>query len=304
MKRFQSRKDLSGYTMMRQVLINLDLTNKDYIWLVTDIEAYPTNEKLNNLISNNDYLLLTTKELVDILNEEDFQWIWAVFSAIPSSYSKEEILKYDFPFIQPISKEYDPFRSNPKVQHPLAVFEIGAWDSSGMFLVTDDEDLLAKFKKSYPLAKEDFYDNKKVVIATKPSKDTYFYLLMFISFFIGMLCLFIYGLAVQLKEAILLASVLGPIFLIMTIVMLRVIYISKKIITIENNKLIFRKEFFTNKIDIFTINKIDISKFGKEAITRVFVETEIKNNVFYYRFSEKEFECLKQLNDLLKKNKT
>ena len=301
MKRLQSRKDLSGYTMMRQVLINLDLTNKDYIWLVTDIEAYPTNEKLNKLISNNEYLLLTTNELVDILNEEDFQWIWAVFSAIPSSYSEEEILKYDLPFIQPISKEYDPFRSNPKVQHPLAVFEIGAWDSSGMFLVTDDEDLLAKFKKSYPLAKEDFYENKKVIIATKPSKDTYFYLLMFISFFIGMLCLFIYGLAVQLKEAILLASFLGPIFLIMTIVMLRVIYISKKIITIENNKLIFRKEFFTNKIDIFTINKIDISKFGREAITRVFVETEIKNNVFYYRFSEKEFECLKQLNDLLKK---
>ena len=300
MKRLQSRKDLNGYTMMRQVLINLDLTNKDYIWLVTDIEAYPTNEKLNDLISNNNYLLLTTKELVNMLNEEDFQWIWAVFSAIPSSYSEEEILKYDLPFIQPISKEYDPFRSNPKVQHPLAVFEIGAWDSSGMFLVTDDEDLLAKFKKSYPLAKEDFYDNKKVVIAAKPSKDTYFYLLMFISFFIGMLCLFIYGLAVQLKEAILLASVLGPIFLIMTIVMLRVIYISKKIITIENNKLIFRKEFFTNKIDIFTINKIDISKFGKEAITRVFVETEIKNNVFYYRFSENEFECVKQLNELVR----
>ena len=64
-----------------------------------------------------------------------------------------------------------------------------------------------------------------------------------------MLCLFIYGLAVHLKEAILLASVLGPIFLIMTIVMLRVIYISKELITIENNKLVFRKEFFTNKID-------------------------------------------------------
>ena len=50
MKRLQSRKDLNGYTMMRQVLINLDLTNKDYIWLVTDIEAYPTNEKLNYLM--------------------------------------------------------------------------------------------------------------------------------------------------------------------------------------------------------------------------------------------------------------
>ena len=301
MKRLQSRKDLSGYTMMRQVLINLDIINKDYMWLITDIEAYPSNEKLNNLISNNDYLLLTTKELVDILNEEDFQWIWAVFSAIPSSYSKEEILKYDLPFIQPISKKYDPFGGNPKVQHPLAVFEIGAWDSSGMFLVTDDENILAKFKKSYPLAKEDFYDNKKVVIATKPSKDTYFYLLMFISFFIGMLCLFIYGLAVQLKEAILLASFLGPIFLIMTIVMVRVIYISKELITIENNKLVFRKEFFTNRIDIFNIKKIDISKFGKEAVTRIFIETETKNDVFYYRFSEKEFERLKQLNDLLKK---
>lgn len=52
---------------------------------------------------------------------------------------------------------------------------------------------------------------------------------------------------------------------------------------------------------MFLYKKIDISKFGKEAVTRIFIETETKNNVFYYRFSEKEFECLKQLNDLLKK---
>lgn len=110
---------------------------------------------------------------------------------------------------------------------------------------------------------------------------------MFISFFIGILCLFIYGLAVQLKEAILLASFLGPIFLIMTIVMVRVIYSSKELITIENNKLVFRKEFFTNRIDVFNIKKIDISKFGKEAVTRIFIETETKIMFFITDFQRK-----------------
>ena len=30
MKRIMSKKDLPGYTLMKQVLINLDLNNKDY----------------------------------------------------------------------------------------------------------------------------------------------------------------------------------------------------------------------------------------------------------------------------------
>ena len=42
MKRLCSKKDLKGYTKMLSVLINLELEDKDYYWLISDIEAYPT----------------------------------------------------------------------------------------------------------------------------------------------------------------------------------------------------------------------------------------------------------------------
>ena len=156
MKRLQSRKDCKGYTLMKQLLINLELESSDYNWLITDIEAYPQSKEIFEIINNKEYIILSTKELMNILKIEDFQWIWAVFSAIPSKYSTDEILKYELPYIQPIDKDYDPFGENPKIQHPLAEFEIGAWDSSGMFIVTNDEKILEKFKENYPLSKETF----------------------------------------------------------------------------------------------------------------------------------------------------
>lgn len=155
MKRLMSKKDLSGYTLMKQVLINLDLNKKNYIWLISDIEAYPSNKQLEKEINEKGYLILSTKDLISILDEEDFQWIWAVFSAIPNKYTNEEILEKGLPFIQTVDSKYNLFEDEPKVQHPLAEFEICAWDSSGMFLVSDDEQLLNKFKKVYPLCECD-----------------------------------------------------------------------------------------------------------------------------------------------------
>lgn len=162
MKRLCSKKDLKGYTKMLSVLINLELEDKDYYWLISDIEAYPTKEKYINLINNNKFLLLKTEELVNMLQEDDFQWIWAVFSAIPLSYSKEQILKYDLPVLQSYTKDYNPFLGKPKLQHPFAEFEIYAWDSSGMFIVSDDgHEILKKFRDSYPLSIDDF--DRKIV---------------------------------------------------------------------------------------------------------------------------------------------
>ena len=70
MKRLYSKKDLKWYTLMLNVLNNLELTDKDYMWLISDIEAYPINEKYAHLINDKDYILLTTDELVKMLNDE------------------------------------------------------------------------------------------------------------------------------------------------------------------------------------------------------------------------------------------
>ena len=151
MERVISIKDLKYYTHLRKIMFDLELADKEYWWLISEIEAYPNKEIYQTLIYNKDYLLIKTIDLLKILEEDDFQWIWAVFSAIPSSYSEEEILNYKLPHLQYIDEgEYNPYTDTPQLQHPLAEFELYAEDSSSMFLISENEELLNLFKKSYP----------------------------------------------------------------------------------------------------------------------------------------------------------
>ena len=127
------------------------MADKEYWWLISEIEAYPNKEKYIKIISNADYLLIKTSDLMKMLEDDDFQWIWAVFSAIPPCYTKEQILNYNLPYLQWMEKgEYNPYIDIPKLQHPLSEFELYAEDSSSMFLISDNEELLNRFKKSYP----------------------------------------------------------------------------------------------------------------------------------------------------------
>lgn len=152
MKILFSNKDCDGYTLMKQVLINLGLDKSDYNWLITDIEAYPNCNKYEKLITDSEFLFLSTNELMNMLEEDDFQWIWAIFSAIPSKYNRDEVLKYNLP---DFSFAYVSNNSiSPVLQHPLAEIELDAFDSSGLFLITELEDVLECFKTNYPLAKE------------------------------------------------------------------------------------------------------------------------------------------------------
>lgn len=45
MKRLQSRKDCKGYTLMKQLLINLELETSDYNWLNYMILKHTRNQK-------------------------------------------------------------------------------------------------------------------------------------------------------------------------------------------------------------------------------------------------------------------
>ncbi|MFR7880943.1 MAG: hypothetical protein ACLU5J_05315 [Christensenellales bacterium] len=42
MRRIYSKKDCNGYTMMKSVLFNLELNNKSYTWLISDIGSIST----------------------------------------------------------------------------------------------------------------------------------------------------------------------------------------------------------------------------------------------------------------------
>ena len=155
MKRYISVKEEKYYTYMLKVLNAIGGRNLEYNWLITDIEAYPQdNGQLDKLISENDYLFLSTDELIAMLEKNDFQWIWAVFSAIPNKYTKEEVLKYELPFAD---GNYDIYKEDIFViQHPLADIEIVAEDSSSVFIVAKDDEIAEKFKEAYKNVKVNY----------------------------------------------------------------------------------------------------------------------------------------------------
>ena len=93
--------------------------NLNYKWLITDIETTDYD------FLNKEYIVIKHQDLIKLLeNNKDIQWIWAVFSAIPSKYSNDKILKYKFPYI------IENKNINDTIQHPLAEIEIDCIDSS------------------------------------------------------------------------------------------------------------------------------------------------------------------------------
>lgn len=97
---------------------------------------------------------MSTDKLIDSLNEENFQWIWAVFSAIPDNISDEEILSYRLPNARDNNQLYEDGVSI--IQHPLAEIEIVVEDSSSIFIVTDKKEVLETFKKIYPNSQRNY----------------------------------------------------------------------------------------------------------------------------------------------------
>lgn len=155
MKRLVSQYDDEYYTCMLRVLKALGGRKLKYKWLITDIEAYPQdNGVLDKLIEENrEYLLLTTDELMSYLEIRDFQWIWGVFSAIPTEYSNEEIFQYDLPFAAGNS---DIYRDKPVIQHPLAEIEVVAHDALYFQVTARNENRLQGLKEEYKFILDDF----------------------------------------------------------------------------------------------------------------------------------------------------
>jgi hypothetical protein len=48
------------------------------------------------------------------------------------------------------SGKYNPHIDEPKLQHPYSIFELYAVDSSYFFMISDNEEMISKFKNRYP----------------------------------------------------------------------------------------------------------------------------------------------------------
>lgn len=152
--RYISTTDREYYSYLLELFDGLGKDIINYKWLITDIEAYPLSGELSDLINKNNHLIFSTDKLISYLKEDNFQWIWAVFSAIPESISDEEILSYNLPYSRDNSQIYEDDVN--LIQHPLAEIEIVVEDSSSIFIVTDKKEVLDSFKKLYPKSRQNY----------------------------------------------------------------------------------------------------------------------------------------------------
>ena len=134
---------------MRIILEPIESAVSQYNWLITDCECncYPDSRiKLNQ-----DYTWLSGGELLQIVQHDEIQFIWAVFSAFPKDVTLKSVLQYELPY----ADGYEGFWQNPVgIQHPLAVIEIVPWDSSLVLFIAKDQSLVDTFVSHFPFAED------------------------------------------------------------------------------------------------------------------------------------------------------
>lgn len=137
------------YTHLLKVFQAIGDEQIKYNWLITNLECYPKGEEALELFSR-EFVWISGEQLTDIIYEEDFQFIWGVFSGFSKDIPLEEVLKYDLPF----ADGYEGFWvDNVNIQHPLADIEIVAWDSSLMLFISKNDNLVDKFVDGFPLSR-------------------------------------------------------------------------------------------------------------------------------------------------------
>lgn len=144
MQRYFKRKYNDYYPNMYNVIKALEPKTLNYKWLITDIETIN-----DDYFANKEYVIIKHKDLIKKLSKNNnMQWIWGVFSAIPAEYDDNTILKYELPYI------IENKKTKPIIQHPLAKIEIDCIDSSYLEIIAkgkDTVDLFAKGATSFPL---------------------------------------------------------------------------------------------------------------------------------------------------------
>ena len=121
-------------------------------WLITDLECYDYHGWDGCEKWAETELFLTDAELRRDVNLRNMQFLWGVFSAIPTEYSREEVYSH------PLPESQIPMYMNNHIvpQHPLAVLEFYVDDGWFTFVSTHDEKLLHPlYKLPYPTKNEE-----------------------------------------------------------------------------------------------------------------------------------------------------
>lgn len=146
-------KEEKYYTHLKKVFDAIGNKQKEYNWLITNCECYPNDQNISALLEK-DYCWISGEELTEMVNKEDFQWIWGILSGFDKNIELSEILKYELP----CENDYSKYFENPlTLRNPLANTEIVPFDSSFVMILSKDKKIVDDFKMVY-VQSEDLKD--------------------------------------------------------------------------------------------------------------------------------------------------
>ncbi len=137
-----------GYTLMKKVFNSMENDQLNYNWLIANYECFPATKEYDELFDWNT-VFLSGERITEIVNTEDFQWIWGTFLSFSKDISEDEIMSHKLPW----SDEYKGYYQIPlSMQHPLAETEVIAFDSTFTIVLTKSKELYDKIRMAYPLS--------------------------------------------------------------------------------------------------------------------------------------------------------
>ncbi len=138
------------YSAFGKLFENLPQLSTQYNWLISNPQCYPQTPDFAKILEES-HAWLTGRQLAEMLRQEDFQWIWGVLSAFPTTVSPEAVLRFPLPD----GENGAAYWHNPiAFLHPLAEVEFGAFDSSCTVFLGKSAPLMEEISRLYPLAED------------------------------------------------------------------------------------------------------------------------------------------------------
>lgn len=137
------------YTYIHDVFPAIQNAQNHYNWLITDCCCNMSNP-IEEEIQRRGYCWITGEALTAFAEQDNTQWICAVFSGFEKDIPLETILEYPLP----IWEHPGYWRSPLVLQHPLAAVEIVPFDSSCTLLLSKNRKLISDYRQAYPRSQD------------------------------------------------------------------------------------------------------------------------------------------------------
>jgi len=140
-------KGIENFTKLNLFLPAIKEDICSYNWLITDIDSDYSSDSL----VEKGYEFLSGEAFVELIKNDEYKFVWGVFSAFSKDVSLDEILSNGIPF----ADGYTGFwKSTVSLQNSLAITELVLWDGMLAMIISCEEDVINKFLAFYSSGKD------------------------------------------------------------------------------------------------------------------------------------------------------